>query len=96
MTEKKNQITSTQTMTNLQRIDSIRVALQRVKAFLRFRVPHLHHVIVRAWHYPPPVVADATDSGHVAHQDVQAGTGVDVPHPERGVPGAAYHATRQT
>ena len=96
MTEKKTRSRQRKQMTNLQRIDSIRVALQRVKAFLRFRVPHLHHVIVRAWHYPPPVVADAPDSGHVAHQDVQAGAGVDVPHPERGVPGAAYHATRQT
>lgn len=61
---------------------------ERVQALLRLGVPDLDHVVVGTWDDDPAVVLDASDSGDVAHQNVETFAAVDVPHPKGGIPGS--------
>lgn len=67
------------------------MALQRVEAGLRLRVPHLHHEVVGTADHPPAVVLDAAHGRHVAHEHVETLTRLDVPDAQRGVTRAADH-----
>lgn len=57
-------------LTHLQRIHSVGVALQRVETRLCFWVPHFDHEVIGSAYYPPPIVLDAANRRHMAHQDV--------------------------
>ena len=65
--------------------------LERVYTRLSLGVPHLDHVIVGAADHPPAVILDTAHGGHVAHQDVQTLTAVDVPHTQCGITGTTHN-----
>jgi len=69
----------------LERVDAIGVSLERVEAFLAFRIPHFDRVVVGTTYYQTAVVLDASDGRHVADQHVQTLASFHVPHPECGV-----------
>jgi hypothetical protein len=80
----------TRRLTDLKRVDPIRVSLQRVEALLPLRIPDFDHVVVGTADHQLAVVLHTPHSGQMTDEDVKALAGVYPPDPQSRVPAPAH------